>query len=211
MNKFRLTAKDRSAGNDAQPITEAPAEDAHAPTAFDVGSHISSVLSAAEDAAARIHEEARRDAERVRQQAQKEAAARAEAAREDADATRVEAERLRSEAEEWSKQARTAAETYSADRRAHAEAEARKIVSAAERQAASLGEEAERRQHALKMDISLAEDRLRQLSTGLNDLAARLDNLLTAPSPAETRDLPPAEPTLIEALGPSREAEEATR
>jgi hypothetical protein len=208
MEKFRLTAKDRSSEKAAQEQERTPPEQAHTPGPFDVGSHVGAVLSAAEEAAARIHEEARRDAERLRQQAQKEAAARSEAAREDADATRAEAERLRSEAEEWSKQARTAAEAFATDRRAEAEAEARRIVSAAERQATSFSEEAERRQQALKMDVSLAEDRLRQLSTGLHDLAARLDNLLTPAG--ETRDRVPTEQTIVDVLGPSRNAKEAT-
>jgi hypothetical protein len=241
MDKFRLTgARDRHARKDEDESQDEPTAeerlDAGARVArylgtgpdrspeseqtrplgsdFDrLGGHVSSVLTAAEEAAVRIQEEARQEAERVREQAENEAAARAEAVREDADATRAEAERLRSEAEEWTKQTRTAAEKYAAERRSEAETEARKILTAAELQAASFSKEAERRQQALKMDISLAEDRLRQLASGLHDLAARLDKLLSTPfTGAEQGDLAAgADDSLIDALGPSRETEEITR
>jgi hypothetical protein len=238
MDKFRLTHGDRNAKNDSQERKDSPAEQVHATAArvvsylstaqdppldsgsslptgeesdFDrLGDHVSSVLSAAKEAAVRIQEEARQDSERVREQAQKEATARAEAAREDADATRAEAERLRSDAEDWTKQARTAAENYAADRRSEAEAEAREIASAAERQA-SFSKDAELRQQALKMDISLAEDRLHQLATGLHDLAGRLDKLLSTPFEGQEGDLAAGDnDSLIDALEPSRETEEAT-
>lgn len=241
MDKFKFTrAEDRDAKIDSQEKKDLPAEQVHGtgadrvtrhvstaqgappdsgsslPTGeesdFDrLGDHVSSILGAAKEAAVRIQEDARQEAERVREQAQKEATARAEAAREDADAMRAEAERLRSDAEELAKQARTAAENYAADRRSEAEAEARKIVSAAERQTASFSKDAERRQKALKMDISLAEDRLRQLATGLHDLAGRLDKLLSTPFQGEEGDLAAAhDDSLIDALGPSRETDEAT-
>jgi len=239
MDKFRLTGfRDRNAKNDEERQEESTTEErldtgarvaSYLGTAPDrppdsermpprgsdfdrLGGHVSSVLTAAEEAAVRIQEEARQEAERVREQAENEATARAEAAREDADATRAEAKRLRSETEEWTKQTRTAAEKYAADRRSEAEAEARTILTAAELQAAAFGKDAERRQQALKMDISLAEDRLRQLASGLHDLAARLDKLLSTPfAEAEQGDLPAGETdSLIDALGPSRETEEIT-
>jgi hypothetical protein len=202
-----------------------------------LGEYVSSVLSAAKAAAVRIEEEARHEAERVRDLAHKEATERLEAAREAADATRAKAERLRSEAEEWSQNTRAAAENSAADRRAEAEAwsqntrtaaensaadrraeaeaeaeaEARDILAAAEREAASFSENAERRQQALKMDISLAEDRLRQLASGLHELAGRLDTLLSTPLHGRQGVLAVADDeSLIDALGPSRETEEAT-
>ncbi len=238
MDKFRLTgSRDRHAKKDEEERQEEPPTEKWLDTGarvasylgtapdrspdseqmpprgsdFDrLGGHVSSVLTAAEEAAVRIQEEARQEAERVREQAENEATARAEAAREDADATRAEAKRLRSETEEWTKQTRTAAEKYVADRRSEAEAEARKILTAAELQAASFSKEAERRQQALKMDITLAEDRLRQLASGLHDLAARLDKLLSTPfAEAEQSELAAREnDSIIDALGPSRETEE---
>lgn len=161
-----------------------------------LGEYVSSVLSAAKAAAVRIEEESRQEAERVRDLAQREATERLEAAREDADATRAGAERLRSETEEWTKQARTAAEESAANRRAEAEAEAREIVAAAVQ-----------RQQAVKRDSSLVEERLRQLATALHDLAGRLDTLLSTPPQAQEGVAD--DQSLIDALGPSQETEEA--
>jgi hypothetical protein len=172
-----------------------------------LGEYVSSVLSSAKAAAVRIEEESRQEAKRVRDLAQREATERLEGAREDADATRAAAERLRSETEEWTKQARTAAEKSAADRRAEAETKAREIVAAAERQAASLSEEADQRQQALKRDSALVEERLRQLATALHDLAGRLDTLLSTPPQAQEGVVD--DQSLIDALGPSRETEEA--
>jgi uncharacterized membrane protein YqiK len=173
------------------------------------GEHLGSVLSAAKEAAAGMRKEAQEEADRIRQQAQRESAADAEALRKDADATRAQAQQLRSDAEEWAKQARTAAEADAADRRTEAQAEARRIVTEAERQAASVGKQAQRRQQALKMDISLAEDRLRQLATGLHEVAGRLDELLAAPLKQPGEDVPDAEESsIVEVLTPSRETEE---
>jgi len=240
MSRFRSTrAEDQDPKNDPQTEEDSPAEQEHGTGAvrvasylataaepppdnwpnrsaggggadFDrLGGHVGSVLRAAEEAAVRMQEEAREEGERVRGQAQKEATALAEEAREDADATRAGAERLRSETEEWTKGAHEAAEDYASDRRASAEAEAREILSAAELQAASLSKDVEQRHQTLQMDISLAEDRLRELATGLRDLAERLDDLLAAPLEGRGGDLSEAE-SLIDALGPSHETEEAT-
>jgi cell division septum initiation protein DivIVA len=239
MDRFRLTSKERGARKDEQERREEPAAeekgdaatrvasylgsapDSPPETARPLGSapdldrvvgHVGSVLHAAEEAAARIQDEARQDAERVLGEAQKEASARAEAARKHAGITRADAERLRSEAEEWSKQTRDAAENDATDRRVEAEAEARSILSAAERQVAAFGKETERRQQALRTDISLAEDRLRQLVSGLRDVAARLDELLSPSMGGQDEVYLAAdqEDALTEALAPSREREEAT-
>jgi hypothetical protein len=211
MSRFRSTARDRNAEKDAHERQEAPVQEEQPARAADVSTHISAVLSAAEEAAVLIQAEARQEADRVRQHAQKEAATSVEAARQDAEAASVQAERLRFEADELTKQARAAAEKHAAERLAEAEAEAREIVSAADRQAASSREDEERRRQALKEDVSLAENRLRQLSTGLHSLAARLDDLLSTPLETEAKDQAAREDdALVDALGPSRNVEEAT-
>lgn len=186
------------------PRESGPSSRAVEATDFDrLGDHVSSVLSAAQEAALRIREEARKEAETLREQAQQEAMACAEEAREEADASTAEALRLRSDARQWAEQARTAAENYAADRQSGAEAEAQQILSAAERQASSYSDDAQRRHQALKMDISLAEDHLRELASGLHDLAVRLDNLLSTHPGEEESDRPAADDdSLIDALGP---------
>jgi cell division septum initiation protein DivIVA len=201
---------------------DSPPEISHRPRTADLNrapdlnrvvGHVGSVLQAAEEAAARIQEEARQDAERVLGEAQQEASERADAARKHASSSRAEAERLRSEAEEWIAQTRDATERDAADRRADAESEARSILSAAERQVEALGKETERRQQALRTDISLAEDRLRQLVSGLREVAVRLDMLLSTSSDRQDdADLAiEREDALMEAITPPREREEATK
>jgi hypothetical protein len=165
--------------SDAPPLGEQ-----NPPTGQDferLGDHVGSILSAAEEAAVRIREEAQQEAERVRERAANEAAAHAEAARQEADAIKADAERLRAEAEESTTQTRQAADTYAADRRAEAEAVAQELLAAAERQAMASNEKAERRQHALETYIARTEDRLLELASGLHELAARLDELLAVP------------------------------
>jgi hypothetical protein len=183
---------------------QTPAPD---PDSFErFGEHVSSVLTAAREAATRIEHEAREEAERIRGQAKAEAVSRVEAAREEVDATRAEAQLFRSESEEWAKQTRSEAEAYAAEQRSEAQTKAKSIVVEAERHAVAMGEEAKRREQALKMDISLAEDRLRQLALGLHEVAARLDGLLGSPAQSPEGD----ESSLAEALAPSRETEDVT-
>jgi hypothetical protein len=199
------TAPSAPSDSEQSRVTEGEINIAH------LGTHLQSVLSAAEEAAVRIQEEAREEAERMRQHAKSEAAACAESARHEADAAKAEAQRLRSDAEKWCEEARTAAENNASDRRAEAEVEAREILMAAERQTASLKQEAERRYKTLTMDIGLAEDRLRELATALHDLAERLDNLLLGPSGEEEEgDLAVgSDDSLVDALAPSPSSEEA--
>jgi hypothetical protein len=168
-----------------------------------LGTHVQSVLSAAERAAVRIQEEAREEAERVREHAKREAAARAETVLHDADVAKAEAERLRSEVAEWSEQARTAAENNASERRSEAETESREILLVAERQAAWLKNEAEQRNHALEVDIALAESRLRELANGLHELADQLDNLLMPSGEEEEGDLAAgSDDSLVDAATP---------
>jgi uncharacterized protein (DUF342 family) len=159
------------------------------------GEHVSSVLNAAREAAARIEAEAREEADHIRGQAKAEARSRVEAAREEAEATRAEAQLSRSDAE-----------AYAAQQRSEAQAKAKSIVVEAERHAVAMGEEAKRREQALRMDISLAEDRLRQLALGLHEVAARLDSLLASPSQGRESE----EGSLVDDLAPSRETEDVS-
>jgi hypothetical protein len=96
------------------------------------------------------------------------------------------------------------------ERRAAAQAEARRIVAEAEEQAASASKEAQRRQQALKMDISVAEDRLRKLAMGLHEVAGRLDGLLATPLERVATEPTGDESSLMDDLAPARETEEAS-
>jgi cell division septum initiation protein DivIVA len=168
-----------------------------------LGTHVGAVLGAAEEAAGRIQHEARADAQRVREKAETEAAELVDAARRDSDVTKEQAEQIRAEAKEWADRTRSETEAYVADIRVQAEANAAEIVARAERQAVAVRHEGERRHQALHLDISHAENRLRDLVTALHGLADRLDGVLSAPV-ARGGD---AE-TLEEALDPGALAEE---
>jgi hypothetical protein len=239
MDRFRLARGDREA-NDESPQEQEPigelergaervmgylsASEASSPdsgylpgvTAHESGSerfgeYAGSVLSAAKAAAVRIEEEARHEAKRVRDLAHKKATEQLDAARVEANTTRAEAERLRLEAENWNKQTRMAAESSAAGRRATADAAANDTRSAAEREAASFSENTQRRRQALEMDISLAEDRLRQLATGIRELAGGLDALLSTPVHGQQGAVALTdENSRVDAPGPAREAAEAT-
>ena len=188
-----------------------PTVEPNVPTGGDfdrLGDHVSSILSAAEEAATRIQDEARQEAERVREQAQKEAAASAEAARQETASIKANVERLRADTEESATRAREAADRYAAKTRAEAEAKAQEIVASAERQAVVADKNAERRHRALKTDISLSEDRLRQLATGLHELATRLDKLVAEPTGDGDGSAAGNDGSLLSAIG-SREPKKA--
>jgi hypothetical protein len=163
-----------------------------------LGSHVGAVLGAAEEAAARIEREAQAEARRVREEAEAKVAGLVDAARGERDAAKAEAEQVRGEAREWAERTRSEAEAYAADTRKQAEAEAAEIVARAERQGVSMHQDGERRLQSLRLDISHAEKRLRDLVAALHGLADRLNSVLSAP-PAREDDTE----TLAKALAPA--------
>jgi hypothetical protein len=178
--------------------TETGLETAPTNEAGRFGEHVEAVLRAAEDAAARMIEEARAQAEEIRAAAEREAASRLEAAE-------AAASGLKSEAE----QARAAAQRDAAGQRAQVEEEVAKMRADAEREASMAGGAAAERYEELLSDTALAEDRLRRLVGGLREVADRLDGLLVAPADAKSADATdgkgdgPEDSTLVETLDPT--------
>lgn len=163
------------------PVAEAaPAPDMEAALAGagNFGEHVQSVLKAAEDAAARIIEEARAHAQEVREDAEREASARLDTARIEAGKLLEEAEQDRVEAHTAAAAVRAAAETDAARLRAEANEDAGRVRAETERDAAAFAEDAAARYDGLLEDTAFAEDRLRRLVGGLRDVANRLDDLL---------------------------------
>ena len=174
MSRRNLTGgKDRKANDDVVQLTEpsgdaatrvesyfgsepaAPGHDAES-TAGDelqraVG-HVSSVLRAAEEAASLMKAEAREDAER-----------------------------LRGETQAWAEELRESAQREAAETRAAAASDSERILAEAQAEAASFASQGRSRRDELTADIARAEARLRQLVTGLQELAAQLDKLLSTP------------------------------
>jgi hypothetical protein len=202
-------AEDASAQAVATPTVaedDAVQEPETAPAAAgNVGEHVQSVLRAAEDASARLIQEAQAHAKEVREAAEREAASRLETARADAERLTAETERAHIEATAAAAEVRAAAEADAARRRAAADEAAAEVRAWAERDAVAYAEEAAGRYDGLLEDTAFAEDRLRRLVAGLRDVADRLDHLL---GPGEDDDF--AEPADREYADPDGQSLDET-
>jgi cell division septum initiation protein DivIVA len=164
---------------DTAPRAVEPDEQAEALTDYGkLGEHVTSVLEAANKAAAKIREDARTNAERVAKHSQSEASALLEQARGHAEKLSLESERLCAEAKKESREMTRSAEAYVAEKRREAEAEATGILSRARREASEHTRAADERRSALAKDVALSEERLGQLVGGLRNLAAQLEGLV---------------------------------
>ena len=156
-----------------------------------LGEHVTSVLEAANMAAAKIREDARANAERVTTQSQSEASALrllhppVEVSRGHAEKLSRESERLSAGAKKETRELARQAEAYAAEKRREAEAEAASILSGARREASEHTRAAQERRSALAKDVALSEERLGQLVSGLRNLALQLEELVRPdPEPA---------------------------
>jgi hypothetical protein len=158
-----------------------------------LGEHVTSVLEAANQAAAKIREEARSTAQEIAERAQREAGTWLEKARAETEKLSHEASRLRIEAEEESLEMKERANAYDTEKRREADRQASALIAGAKREASEHTRAAQERGAALAKNIELSEQRLRQLVAGLRDLAVRLEELLqaapdaSADAAAETR------------------------
>jgi len=150
-----------------------------------LGEHVTSVLEAANNAAAKIREDARTNAERVTTQSQSEASSLLDEARRHAEKLSRESDRLGAAAEKENRELARQAEAYAAGKRQEAEAEAATILSQARREASEHTRAAQERRIALDKDVALSEERLGQLVSGLRNLAVQLEELVRPdPEPA---------------------------
>ena len=150
-----------------------------------LGEHVTSVLEAANMAAAKIREDARANAERVTTQSQSEASALLEQARGQAEKLSRESERLNAGAKKETRELARQAEADAAEKRREAEAEAASILSRARREASEHTRTAQERRSALAKDVALSEERLGHLVSGLRNLALQLEELVRPdPEPA---------------------------
>jgi cell division septum initiation protein DivIVA len=152
-----------------------------------LGEHVTSVLEAANKAAAKIREDARTNAEVVAKHSQSEARTLLEQAREHAEKLSRESKRLSAEAQKESRELTRNAEAYVVEKRQEAEAEAAGILSRARREASEHTRAAQERRIALAKDVALSEERLGQLVGGLRNLAVQLEELVRPnPEPASS-------------------------
>jgi cell division septum initiation protein DivIVA len=178
-----------------------------------LGEHVTSVLEAANKAAAKIQDDARTNAERVAKQSQNQASALLEQARGHAEKLSRESERVLAEAKKESREMTQHAEAYVAEKRREAEAEATGILSRARRDASEHTRAAQERRSALANDVALSEERLGQLVGGLRNLAVRLEELVHAkPEQAQSGSAirSDQDKSLEESLRPSKTAPESS-
>jgi hypothetical protein len=149
-----------------------------------LGAHVTSVLEAANEAAAKIRDEARGNAKETAERAQRDAASWLEKARAETDELSREASRLRVEAQEESRELKERANAYATEKRREADRQASALVSQAKRDASEHTRAAQERSAALAKNVGLSEQRLRQLVGGLRELAERLEEILRDPPAA---------------------------
>lgn len=149
-----------------------------------LGEHVTAVLEAANQAAAKIHDDARSSAQQIAERAQREADDQLEKARAKTEDLSHEAARLRIAAEEESRELKERANAYATEKRREADRQASALIARARREAGEHTKAAQDRSAVLAKNVELSEQRLRQLVSGLRDLAARLEELLQQPRPA---------------------------
>ncbi len=145
----------------------------------EIGDRVAGVLSAAEAAAEQIREDARRDAEELLR------------------AANGEAEQVRQEAMAYDSDTRGAVDTFATERRREAEQQVQKQLAEAETQARATREAAEQMARQIEEDGRLrgevlreesrgVEERLKKALVGLRRMTAQLEELVGAPTTAQT-------------------------
>jgi F0F1-type ATP synthase membrane subunit b/b' len=159
------------------PAAEAP--DGGASVDFaQVGEQVAMVLAAAKEAAETMRSEARAEAQRIRTTSQKEAREAFETAKAAAERADSEAASARADAEQQSKELREQADEYASATREAADAKAAALLAQAEKRASARELTFQERRRSLDEGVVRTEERLRQLVSGLHELAAGLEELV---------------------------------
>ena len=181
------SARPESIARAAQPPAGAPND----PAAYEhLGEHVTTVLSSADEAAKRLHASATKEAERIRAEAEDYA------------------RKTRAAADAYAEQRREGAETQASAITADAEKRAREVRNAAEEQATDIQRDAVRRREALLQESERSEERLRNLLKVFRAMTERLENLVSTPGEAPSREVDEPDTSvdddLSEALAQSR-------
>jgi cell division septum initiation protein DivIVA len=169
----------------------------------DVGSRVTGILEAAEQAAEQIRSDALREAHDTMRRAEADAQGRIE------ELTR-EAGRVRAEADEYARDIRQAVDSYGTQARREAEEQARQALTAAEDEARAVREaaqamaeqiqaDARKRHESLHGEAKALEERRQRVLDGLRDLAAQLQDALVEPTQLGRED-----ESLVDALDVDR-------
>jgi hypothetical protein len=188
-------------GGEAMAETEDPIE---LVTDYDkLGTFVSTVLESAKEAAEKIRQAARDDARRLRERTEREASAKRAEAEQRAEELTTAASQVRDKAEKESRLIHERANSLLQEKRQASEAEAAAILARAERDALEHTRAAEERRSKLAKNVEMSEERLRELVTGLRELATRLEDLVEQPAGKGRATVREGE-TLEESLRPSR-------
>jgi chromosome segregation ATPase len=147
-----------------------------------VGTHVTSVLRAADAAAAQIRTEAKTQADEIRRKADAEAQAAAQKLKQDGERRRTESEseagEIRRVAESYATQHRQEAEQQARQTLTDAEGQARATRQAAEEMAKQIEGSARERRDVLEGETRKLEVRLQRLLEGVRDLSSQLEGLV---------------------------------
>lgn len=160
------------------------------PAAYEqLGEHVSTVLSSADEAAKRLQASATKEAERIRGEAEDYA------------------RKTRAAADAYAEERRESAETQASAITADAEKRAREVRNAADEQATDIQRDAIRRREALLQESERSEERLRNLLKVFRAMTERLENLVSsAEVPGTETTATSVDDDLTEALAESRGA-----
>jgi hypothetical protein len=191
----------RSTARESEPARR-PAEAAEAATPSDlgdVGAEVGTVLKSAQEAAARIRQQARAEAIAIRGEAKTAAEAELAEARRIAEAGRSDVRRIRKEAEADAQATRAEAETFAQQVRTSAEREADELLKKARERLAHADAEVEkrlrraeldarRRRDALQAESKLYEERLHKMLGVFQGMGSQLEELIGPRQEAEGPD-----------------------
>jgi cell division septum initiation protein DivIVA len=173
----------------AEPVIAAPPppDAANDPAVYEqLGEHVTTVLSSADEAAKRLQASATNQAERIRGEAEDYA------------------RKTRAAADAYAEQRREGAETQASAITADAEKRAREVRNAAEEQATDMQRDAVRRREALLQESERSEERLRNLLKVFRAMTERLENLVSTSGEGSAMTDTSVDDDLTEALAQSR-------
>jgi vacuolar-type H+-ATPase subunit E/Vma4 len=158
----------------------------------DVGSRVTGILEAAEQAAEQIRSDALREAHDTMRRAEADAQIRIEELTRETERTRVEADEyardIRQAVDSSRTQARREAEEQARQALTAAEDEARAVREAAQAMAEQIQADARKRHESLHGEAKALEERRQRVLDGLRDLAAQLQDALVEPTRAGRED-----------------------
>jgi hypothetical protein len=185
--------QDSSAPDAEPPVTGEPTAAPNDPRAYEqLGEHVSTVLSSADQAAKRLQAAATEDAERIRGEAEDYA------------------RKKRAEADAYAAERQRGAEAQASAITADAEKHARDLLTTAEGKAADIQRDAVRRRESLLDEAERSEERLRNLLKVFRAMTERLENLVGSGTEGPPNNVAESDADvdaeLTEALDRSRES-----